>query len=235
MSIQTLQKQFQKELKTNPKKAIVLGLLALVALYFWAPLAMKMVSGKKSSKKASSVAQTDSLPAEAPVSSDTEKTNEPDETHQQATATPAFGWDQILDWIRQDPLTASCPEIKNQHDPFKRVEQIIDIPTPETPLANQATEQAPAVVRDLSPEALGMKLTSTIVGNQRSVAMIDDRAYALGQLVMAYDGATPLPFRLVAIRPESVILERDEQQYALKINQTIGLTIEAADEGPEGL
>lgn len=237
MSIQSLKKQFQKELKTNPKKAVVLGLLALVAVYFWAPLAIKMVGGKKSSKKAFTTAQSESLSAESSASTGTNSTHKIDETLQQMTAAPAFGWDQILNWIQKDPLTVSCPEIKNQHDPFKRVEKIIEIPTPESPVANQTpgTEQTPEVVRDLSPEALGMKLTSTIVGSEKSVAMIDDRAYALGQRVIAYDGATPLPFRLVAIRPEMVILERDEQQYALKINQTIGLTVEDPEEDSEGL
>jgi hypothetical protein len=229
VSIQTLKKQFQKELKTNPKKAGILGLLALVAIYFWAPLAMKMVSGGKKSSKSSKVVQAESDPAESFKSSNPESTNQPEASLQPVATPPAFGWDQIMDWIRQDPLTVSCPEIKNQHDPFKSVEKIIEIPTPESPLAARTTDQAPNVVRDLSPEALGMQLTSTIVGEQRSVAMIDNRAYALGQRVIAYDGATPLPFQLVAIRPELVILERDKQQYALKINQTIGLTVEDAE------
>lgn len=226
MSIQTLKKQFQKELKTNPKKAVVLGLLALVAVYFWAPLAIKMVSDGKKSSKASKVAQTDGQQAEIATSSELETTSKQNKTALQTSAAPAFGWDQILDSIHKDPRTASYPEIKNEHDPFKRAEKIIEVPVSGNPLATRATEQAPEVVRDLSPEALGMKLTSTIVGDRRSVAMIDDRAHAVGQRVIAYDGATPLPFRLVEIRPELVILEREGQQYALKINQTIGLRVE---------
>ena len=228
MSIQTLKKQFQKELKTNPKKAVVLGLLALVAVYFWAPLVLKWIPGGKKSSKASAVAKTESHPTEE-INANTNTTNQSAEALAHPTATPSFSWDLILAWIDKDPLTASCPEIKNQHDPFKRAEKIIEEPKTANPLAVGATEQAPEVVRDLSPEALGMKLTSTIVSDRRSVAMIDNRAYALGQRVIAYDGATPLPFKLIEIRPELVLLERDKHQYALKINQTIGLTVEESE------
>jgi hypothetical protein len=227
VSIQTLKKQFQKELKTNPKKAGVLGLLALVAVYFWVPLAMKMVSGKKRSSKSIPIANSETPSPAAKTANGAESIGPNDNASPKDSATPAIAWDQLLDWISKDPLMASRPVLKNDYDPFKHVEKVIEIPELE-PLAKEATEQ-PEVVRDLSPAALGMTLSSTIVGNRRSVAMIDERAYTLGQRVLGYDGAMPLPFRLVKIRPELVILERDRQQYVLKISQTIGLKVEDSE------
>ena len=227
VSLVSLKKQFQRELKTNPKKAAILGLLALVAIYFWAPLAMKMVGG--SSKSASKpIAQQESTTASAQAKSPTvdKQANAP--AQQPVPQGPS--WDKLLKWIEKDPLTTSYLQLKTEHDPFKRVKKIIESPELEAPLAENI-EEAPVAepVRDLSPVALGMQLTSTIVGSGRSVAMIDDRAYALGHRVVAYDGNEKLYFELVEIRPDRVVMSRENQEYVLKLRQTDALSVSVED------
>jgi len=230
----SLKKQFQKELKTNPKKAATLGLLAVVAIYFWFPLAIKLATGGKKTKSSKTAVASSSSPDAATETKQPDAGKKTDDAAKVVT-TPSFGWDQLLEWIQKDPLTETCEKLQNDHDPFERVEKTIELPPGEKPLAarsgEQSTEQTPEVVRDLSPAAIGMQLSSTIVGKRRSVAMIDDRAYALGQRVVGFDGATPLPFKLVQILPEAVVLERDKQQYVLKIKQTDDLEVSVEDDG----
>ena len=132
--------------------------------------------------------------------------------------------------MRNDPLTASYPVLKNQHNPFESVERVAEATAALATNAKQTEETVEESVRELSPEALGMKLTSTIVGERRSVAMIDERAYSLGQRVVAYDGYTPIAFQLVEIQPAWVILSRDDQRFALKIKQAGELQVSLEDE-----
>ena len=51
MNLNKLARQLRREAMANPKKAAVLGLLLLVALYFWGPLVWGRVAGDGASEK----------------------------------------------------------------------------------------------------------------------------------------------------------------------------------------
>ena len=228
MSVSKLKKQFLKEFKANPKKAAILGLLLLVAIYFWFPLAIDLFGkGSKSASKPVAKQESSSTAAtsETPESGNSPSSPVPEKIPEGPP------WDEVLKWKNKDPLTISCDKLKTEHDPFKRVEKIIEPIETDSPLAVN-TEEAPVVEppRDLSPTALGMQLTSTIVGSNRSVAMIDERAYALGHRVVAYDGSEKLRFELIDIRSDRVVLRRDNQEYVLKIKPTDALTVSVAED-----
>src|SRR6266576_3193818 len=108
VNLEKLAKQLRRDLAANPKKAAALGLMVLVALYFWGPLAWKWVAAG-GNKRNSKVNMASLILTDDPV--------EP--SHQTKVRGGAkFRWEKARQLIRQDPHMVSATFDARWIDPF---------------------------------------------------------------------------------------------------------------------
>lgn len=196
-------KQLRRETARNPGKAGVLGLLLVVALWFWAPLVLGWIGPSK--KKDAPSVSTEPLPAVSEAATPSPGASSP------ATApTPAATWQQLVEWRKQDPLTTAADTLKLRPDPFHAVEA-------ETPQEDMKAVQETVQPVVLKPEDVGLKVTSTIVGPARRVALINGRTYREGQGIQCGREGQEIAFLLAEVHPWHVVLEREGHRFELAI------------------
>ncbi len=200
MSLAKVQKQLVRDLKRSPAKAGALGLLCVVALWFWAPL----VSGwfgkprPKSSKTpaqaatAAEVEPSDVTPASPPVAA--------------AVQVP---WRKIVGWREQDQRTQSALLTATESPPF--VQKRKDLIDPGEIKIKDITSKNE---NPLDLTQLGLKLTSTMLGPKRRVAVINGRPYAEGDELEIGDA---LVFLVARVSDRGVVLQRNGRQFELII------------------
>jgi len=192
-------KQLRREAARNPAKAGVLGLLVVVALWFWAPLVWGWIGSREGTSQPSPILPpqvTSNASGAAPASTAT-------------AAAPATTWQQLVEWRKQDPRTTAADTLKTRRDPFHA------IPAPVVEAEVKAAPKAAPVV--LTPEQLGLKLSSTVVGSDRRVALINGRIFREGQVIKCGKEAQEILFRLAEIHSRHVVLERDGHRFELAI------------------
>jgi hypothetical protein len=254
-----LARQVKREAATNPKKAAVLGLMCLVAVWFWAPLVIDWVgpnegSTAKTAKTvpAAAVANGVSLAAARPGKTPKDESPSPQ---------PEHSWQKLVEWMERDPRTkpaslsdrvidvdgpasALLNHLLNARsgttvvrDPFHRPEP--PWPMEEEAEANAEQQQLTAMPPERSPAELGAQLTSTIARADGSgVAMINGEVYRRGDTVALADADQSYDFQLTDVRPSGVTLVRDRKRYELRIPSPLeqaasGTTPPNAD-GPGG-
>ncbi|MBX7167604.1 MAG: general secretion pathway protein GspB [Pirellulales bacterium] len=175
-----------RDLKRNPRKALMLGLLAAVALYFWVPL----VSGWLGRGGLGASSSTNAMGL-----SNTTETAAPTDDQ------PTFPWKAVAAAMRECPWSRPLTELSLARDPFA---------VPAKPVAEPA---APVVDLDLQaattagndPDSLGLYLSGTIVGAGSRTATINGRVYRLGDRVLAQDDSL---WTVVEIGARYVLLDR---------------------------
>jgi hypothetical protein len=199
MSSPTLGQQLLRDLRRNPKKAGLLALLAGVAIWFWAPLFVGLFKGEQ---LANAVADgSPAAPAVSPVS--TASAGVKTETAK-VVETATQTWQQLVEWMNHDPRR-KADDIRLKHDPFE---------PPARPAAKAETDEAnPPPSPSIDIENIGLKLTGTVVGGQRRLALINGRAYAEGQAVHA---AADAVFVVRQVEAKKVTLERDGKPLVLE-------------------
>ncbi|HEV2972177.1 MAG TPA: hypothetical protein VGY55_19545 [Pirellulales bacterium] len=197
----------RREVATNPKKAIVLAIGSVVALWFWAPLAAKWFGKPELNPKTAKAPATAAIKSSAAPASG----NQPAVTAGTTVSigngqNPTRPWRQLVTWMEQDPRMAPATELGIGRDPFasSRNELIRANPPRATP--GDA---------ELSPADAGIVLISTIVGLGKRMALIGKEVFEEGDLIPALHGAGS--FRLVEIRPREIVLERKGKQYRLAL------------------
>jgi hypothetical protein len=212
MNWNKLAERLRRDLARNKAKSSVLGVLCLVALYYWFPLVAKLWSKPDTANKKSDAAATateDPVEASAP------------------TAPPQvdFVWQDFLVWSKNDPRMSAMTLPSGIRNPFQSVA------TEAVAQANgDASETAEASASAASPRAtpaeLGMQLKGTMVGRRGSTANISGIAYQLGTRVPAgspEQAASPeaagMEFMLVEIGDRHVLLERDGNLFRLEMEQ----------------
>ena len=215
MSSGNLAKRLQREIKASPQKAAVLGVLALVALYFWAPLLLGWVSGGKS--PAAAVALQDPASAAQPLTIATS-----DDTG--ASVGPT--WQEIDAWIERDLMMKPAAADLLAHNPFHVQTDIVQ--TDELAAVEAAPDEAGQQQQSVTPVEAGLVLTSTITGGKRPVALINGRAYARGSTIRGEGEFGSTTFTLVEVRSKSVVLRQGDKTYEVKISPT-ELALSAAD------
>jgi len=206
-----LTRKLRRELTANPKKAAILGLLGLVALYFWAPLVWGWVAKETPDDQPSSF---DSATAEAPPAW-AQTAEQPASDDEKTTA--KHSWEEVAKWIKQDPNTSPAGGFANLRDPFLvPVEEVAEADTDE-----EEQEKAAATPEPPPPEAtpaeLGLVLSSTVIGSKRSTAIINGRIFAQGQTIEASKDGQPISFTLVEVHPGKVVLRRADKNFDLTI------------------
>lgn len=208
MNLGKIGKQLRREATANPKKAGLLGLLGLVALYFWAPLLLGGASGDNSKNipppavppTGTSVAgslEIPMLPTEAAKCKETTFSPPP--------------WQDLVRAMDKDPRTKPAGSLDPKCNPF-RIAKVVPVEaTKETP------KPAVAMVA-ITPKAAGLALYSTILGPKHSVARINGKTYARGDTIeVATNSSGKIGFTLVEIGTKSAVLERLGKTYELKI------------------
>lgn len=219
VNFKRLSKQLKRELTANPKKAGLLGLVTLVAVYFWLPLVWGWVGGGKSQTVAAIDPPQDAINMAQPTASTAGQPIPPDgEPQHQADIEwkPTHDWPQLVKLIDNDPRTLPASVLPRERDPFG---------TPTLKIvqtADKEDEEETEIADDsFTPQSLGMVLSTTIVGDKWQVARINGKTYKQGQDIKVAKDGKELNFEVVEILPQSVILKRKERQFELKISPDI--------------
>lgn len=219
MSAAKLSKQLQRELKANPQKAGMLGLLCVVAAYFWGPLVFKADETKKTT------------PTGAPTAAATTIATSP-----AAAATPAapvgkerLEWRTLSKRLQTDPLMQSVagkPAQEVTRNPFDVPVKKED-PTEKDDLlalleeANEAglldDPQPVAPTQLMTSTALNaypLFLTSTLVGPRARTAIINGKAYSAGAQIGKIN---EVELVLVSVDPRSALIAWNGARRELRI------------------
>src|SRR5262245_60359233 len=173
MNSPTLSQQILRDLRRNPKKAGLLALLAGVAIWFWAPLVAGCFKGEDVVNALAD--QATLTPVASPVVATPEGAKaDAAKVAEAATQT----WQQLVRWMDQDPRR-KADDIPLERDPFAPP------PKPKPKPAAERSKVATAV--PAHPEKIGLKLTGTLLGGERRLALINGRPYAEGQAIKAAD------------------------------------------------
>lgn len=217
MSLQKLRNQLAREFARNRAKTAALAGLTLVALYMWAPLVMRTISGR-SGKQA---------PAERSEQDD----GVVRETSQVvARVEPAAGdweWQSLERWMQQDEYMRPARLPESLRDPFlvaapapAEQPQVIEQPPNSTALPSP-TRPVP-----LTPSQAGLQLRAIVVGPRLRSANISGMSYGEGETVRAAiqpsEGAdeSEAEFLVVVIESNCVVLERHGARYQLELTSS---------------
>jgi len=210
VSVKKLGRQLKRELVANPKKAGLMSLLVLVAAYFWLPLVWDWIP--KGEPDAVATVATPQSPIAAmappPVASNPQQT----EQQQEEDWKPSHTWQELINWMDNDPLTLPASLLPQQRDPFS---------APRGEVAKTTEEEgkeAEIAGHGVTPKSLGMVLSSTIVGPKWQAAQIDGKTYEQGQNITMEKDGKEISFKVTRIYPRSVVLERRKRQFELTIS-----------------
>ena len=220
MSFAKLSKQLQRDLKKNPQKAAVLALLAVVALWFWAPLVMG--SGEDATTPATA-AVTNPTTTPAPMPTPTVATPKKLETP----------WQDLAAWMEADPMMQTVELSKPRRErpnpfaaaPSTLARRIAAEQREKQEAEEQKVEAAVPVRVEIDPRQLGIVVTSTMIGSKRRSARIDGQSYAQGEVFKR----AGLEFVISDILPTGVILEHGGERFELTIQRNRTNTDSATD------
>lgn len=192
VSVQSLQKQLAYEWKHNRKKVVLLGLLVVVGMYFWAPLLVGGGSSKRSTAS-SGEASAENSQAKAAAAGEEE-----------------FDWKRVAKLLAESHWQhAASPESLTDRSPFG------DGPTEEVePEPEFVIETTPADPVVITPQQVGISLTSTIVGGKKPLALVNGRVYQQGETI---DAGSGVEFVVWQVQSGRVVLVRDGKAFELTI------------------
>ena len=201
---QRILKKLRREAAANPKKAAILGMLSLAALYFWAPLVRQWTAPGQNA--ASSAA----APAVMPVASAAPMAGGIMTPAGAAAPLPAnLHWRELAAAIDRDPRMQPVKPKQGSNaarDPFV---------APQAAVAEElgpATEELAEEAK--TPDELGLVLSSTIVGATRRTAVVNGKVYGPGRELHAEDGVV---FVVKQIEPWGIVLERAGRRFELEL------------------
>ena len=198
---------------TNPKKAIALGLMVLVALYFWAPMLWDYVSPKKAKKSGN--AAVNLILEDDPIEEGTQGGAKPKSSYQ---------WDKVRKLAAADPRMKPASFRRSWTNPFQK-----EAPAPMAGTEDPVKAAAAELAQDIDPVKAGLKLTSIVIGRKSRSATINGKTYREGQMV-PQKGATPSEksdtaaaagpqFELIKISRSRVELARNGKIYTLDMQR----------------
>ncbi|MBS0209928.1 MAG: hypothetical protein JSS27_13350 [Planctomycetes bacterium] len=203
MSLSRYANQLQRELKANQKKAAMLGLLGLVAVWFWLPLLMPKSTAAAAPAPSPVAAGTAPAPA-SPINHDNKA--------------PTWRWQDLDQWMTADLETKPFVWTEDQgRNPFA----LVKLPPSETEIAEaqaKAAQQEQAVQQSRSvctPQESGLELSSTMIARVRK-ATINGKTYQLGDEVPV---SRAIVFTLVGVEVGHVVLAREGSEFPLKIRR----------------
>lgn len=221
MNLNKLCRLLRREVTSNPKKATVLGLLIVVALYFWAPVVRGWIAGDEPPDRpfgGASSSPTDG--GSGPVQTAGLGTIGLAEAPQARPITPAKArpqthpWQQTVQWMKQDPATAPVADLPQRRDPFRAAKLVVAEMN-----AEQHKQEPEPVETPVTPQSLGLILSSTVVGPRRRVALINGKSYEEGRTIESASDGHRVEFKLAEVHSRCVVLERMGERFELAIAQ----------------
>jgi len=187
----------------NPKKAVILGLMVVVAIYFWAPLIWKWTAKDNAVANVNTVTPKGAQPVATPPTKEAAPKEVP-----RPKCPP---WQQIVQWIQSDSRTAPAPPLSTTRDPFQKPKSAVA----ETKVEEEARPQPPV----LTPAGVGMVLTGTIIGPQLRIARISGKSYHEGQTIeiVKEKGKLHATFTLLEVHDRRAVLESQGERFELAI------------------
>jgi hypothetical protein len=240
-TLKRLAKQLRRELKAHPGRATILGVLLLVGVYFWGPILW-------GSSKSKAPGDGQAIEANAPnVALDPS-----DATAKKTQGFVAWPWDETIAAIERDPRMRTATGLGTLRNPFAATPKYVA--HLEKQKANEdgakkagADSQKKKPVKvEVTPESVGLVLTSTMVGGRRSVATVNGKLVKIGDLITASTAAPAvrtrarspaekdksknvdrepdaspqaIAFRLVGVNTKSVVLLREGKKFELKMKE----------------
>jgi hypothetical protein len=229
--IQSLKHQLLHDLKTSWPKTLLLAALFLVGLFFWIPPLVRAVAGspKGSAEQVPRAAVPQTASTVVPVD-------------RSKSVSRSITWEKADKILATDPLVRSAEVAAIHGNPFQLAPDQFSPPIlfadappegeqvpahgvqgshasatpgtrgndskPDKPGTSTATKAAPAAN---VPE--GLVLKSTILGEKRRAALINDKLYSEGSLIQV-DGVS---YILTVVRPREVQLQKGEQTFVLAL------------------
>ncbi len=215
MKTNKIVKQIRREAKSHPVKAAVLVLLAVVAVCYWTSLAWSWVDdGKgKPAKSAGSAAEgtvQPNLDPQAILAAELAKIKSANKTENKTQ----YGWKQIVEWIEEDPRTLAVEEMPGRADAFETAEKP-EVQEQAEGDDSKAQIKPIVVAPDVTPRQLEMSLSSTLLGPGGGVAIIDGKAYRIGQRVTSEKDQRQTSFILSEIHARHVTLTHKDKNHKL--------------------
>ncbi|MEQ8789399.1 MAG: hypothetical protein RIC55_24105 [Pirellulaceae bacterium] len=157
----------KQETLRNKKKSAILGVMCLVAGYFWVPLVWGWIAPDDARKDAA-----DDAPAEFVVAAETPAASPPPETttRRQRRNIP---WEELVRRIQEDPRMASADLGPLERSPFGES-------TTETPPPPETNVEPTAPILSVAQESLAqldLNLTGIVYGPRFRVATINGTEY----------------------------------------------------------
>jgi len=204
-----LTKRLQKELKANPKQAAVLGIVSLVAVWFWGPLLWKWVNPK--SAEVAKAKEGESPPAQPAPTAKTPV----------ASQQPAIGWRELQSMRSADPLTQPAPLANDARDPFQPLIDATALVSDDDPDDNDHPTRAP-VEEEVESNKVGLVLESIVHSSSRRRAQISGQTVKEGDPITLGGGGPgkagqEIVGRVAAISPNEVVIELGGQEVRLKL------------------
>lgn len=211
MNLHKLGKKLKKEAANSPGKAAVLGLVCLVAIYFWAPLLYRWtvkpnevaIAPSADASKAQSVAVSTAPPASAMPGPNGSR-----------AAQPLVDWHTTLQRIEADPDMKPAA-FEREVEPFAG---------PAVEAKSQAAEAeitATPVAEKVTPGSLGITLVGTLVGPERRAARIGGKTVLVGQTIEVIKGADRYQFTLTDVQRDRVVLMREGERFELNVRPSV--------------
>jgi hypothetical protein len=231
VNVQRLGKQLKREFRASPKKAALLAVVALVGVYYWTPLIVGWMAPDENMVVAAA-ADADT-PDGAAIDGGATAANQPSAAAQGVQ----HAWDKLVAWRRSDSRASSARDLPAVRDPFEPIVYNLAATgaaideEPESGSHPAAAAGAGAVARQsVTPRAAGLTLTATVLGS-RPMAVINGKTVLEGGEVRgalsdakqhedaAAAAAVPVTFLLAKVRGDSVALERNGEEFELKLER----------------
>ncbi len=175
----------------------MLGLLAVVALWFWVPLVAGWLGGD----------DTEDMTAPNELATDPSATSPAASATARDVAAPRPKWQELVRWMDADRRTVAAEPLPIARDPFT-VRTVVERTAVDEELVGEPG--------NATPDSLGMALSSTIIGPGRRVARINGKSYRQGRTIRLTKDGQELLFLLAEVRPGQVVLKREGERFELK-------------------
>lgn len=205
MKLDKLARQIRRDIFASPKKAAALGLMSVVALYFWAPMVWGWIGTKGS--KPLTAAEAGVILEDDPV----------DTVALASKARLVFHWEKIRKQIAADPHMTPAVFQTSWQNPFRKTVQTGE---EQTPSQQPQTTTDPLAAAD--PASAGLTLTSVAISPKVRSATISGDVYREGEIIEleSPDGTvSAVQFKLVRVEYHEVELERLGKTYKLTLSR----------------
>jgi len=205
-------KKLKREAANSPGKAAVLGLVCLVAIYFWAPLLYRWTvkSGDATTASAPDVAAMPSSAIAATTPGAIAPGAPANSPNAAESSQPSTDWQTTLQQIETDPDMKPAV-YERELEPFagppaEGKSQVADLDVSPAPVAEKVT-----------PGSLGITLVGTLVGPERRAARIGGKTLLVGQTIEVVKGTERYQFTLTDVQRDRVVLMREGERFELRV------------------